>query len=200
MALNTLNICKCQNIKAIPLAFDESLSYLEQLCAILNKLNETIEQVNKNTYWIDNYEDEYETIQREIENINAELDVINNSLENKVDLETLNSSLASLKEELEYIISNNYTVLKNYVDAADENLQYQIDNFAADNIKVYDPTTGLLSPLQTVLNNIYDETRDEAITCTEFDSLADLTATWYDSKEITAFNFDRYSKTLLTEE
>lgn len=200
MALNTLNICKCQNIKAIPLAFDESLSYLEQLCAILNKLNETIEQVNSNTEWINNYEDEYETIQREIENINAELDVINNSLENKVDLETLNASLLALKEELEGVISNDYTILKNYVDAADENLQYQIDNFAADNIRVYDPTTGILSPLQTVLNNIYDETRDEAITCTEFDSLADLTVTWYDSKEITAFNFDRYSKTLLTEE
>lgn len=200
MALNTLNICKCQNIKAIPLAFDESLSYLEQLCAILSKLNETIVQVNKNTYWIDNYEDQYEKIQQKIDNINSELDVINNSLENKVDLETLNASILALKEELEGIISNNYTILKNYVDAADENLQYQIDNFAADNIKVYDPTTGILSPLQTVLNNIYDETRDEAITCTEFDSLADLTATWYDNKEITAFNFDRYSKTLLTEE
>lgn len=200
MALNTLNICKCQNIKAIPLAFDESLSYLEELSAILNKLNETIVQVNKNTYWIDNYEDQYEELQQEIDNINAELDVINNSLENKVDLETLNASILALKVELEGVISNNYTVLKNYVDAADENLQYQIDNFAADNIKVYDPTTGLLSPLQTVLNNIYDETRDEAITCTEFDSLEDLTATWYDNKEITAFNFDRYSKTLLTEE
>lgn len=200
MALNTLNICKCQNIKAIPLAFDESLSYLEELSAILDKLNETIVQVNSNTEWINNYEDEYEKIQQEIENINAELDVINNSLENKVDLETLNSSLLALKEELEGLIASNYTILKNYVDAADENLQYQIDNFAADNIRVYDPTTGILSPLQTVLNNIYDETRDEAITCTEFDSLEDLTATWYDNKEITAFNFDRYSKTLLTEE
>ncbi len=200
MALNTLNICKCQNIKAIPLAFDESLSYLEQLCAILSKLNETIVQVNKNTEWINNYEDEYEKIQQEIDNINAELDVINDSLENKVDLETLNASINALKEELEGLISNNYTVLKNYVDAADENLQYQIDHFAPENIRVYDPTTGLLSPLQTVLNNIYDETRDEAITCTEFDSLEDLTATWYDNKEITAFNFDRYSKTLLTEE
>ena len=35
----------CQ--KVLPLTFDDSLSYYEQLCKIANKLNEVIEELNK---------------------------------------------------------------------------------------------------------------------------------------------------------
>ena len=104
-----------------------------------------------------------------------------------------------------------YDTLENYKEAykyfekfvstystEDEYLQYQIDHFDIGNIVIYDPTTGLESDIQTVIDNIYDQTRDEAITAGEFDAL-ELTATEFDAKEITAFNFDRYSKTLLTE-
>ncbi|MBR4486051.1 hypothetical protein IKS57_01600, partial [bacterium] len=55
MALQTLNVCCNRIYKAIPLAFDESLSYLEMLGAMCKELNETIEQVNSNTEWINNY-------------------------------------------------------------------------------------------------------------------------------------------------
>ena len=35
----------CQ--KVLPLTFDDSLSYYEQLCKLANKLNEVIEELNK---------------------------------------------------------------------------------------------------------------------------------------------------------
>ena len=36
---------KCQ--KVLPLTFDDSLSYYECLCKIANKLNEVIEEINR---------------------------------------------------------------------------------------------------------------------------------------------------------
>ena len=38
-------ICWCQ--KVLPLTFDDSLSYYEVLCKIVNKLNEVIDELNK---------------------------------------------------------------------------------------------------------------------------------------------------------
>ena len=63
-------------------------------------------------------------------------------------------------------------------------------------IDVYDPTTGLLSPLQTVLYNIYGASRENALTATEYDGL-ELTASVYDGREITAFDYDNNGKEIL---
>lgn len=198
MELNKLHIPQCTMIKGIPLAFDESLSWLEQICAILKKLNETIDQVNKNTTWIDNYEDQYEKLQEEIDLINENLVIIQNDLNNKATKTELQTAISNLNSELRNLISSEYNILKEYVDTEFENLQYQIDHIDVGNIMLYDPTTGLQSPIQVVVDNIYDQTRTEAITASEFDLLL-LNATEFDSKEITAFNFDRYAKTLLEE-
>ena len=98
--------------------------------------------------------------------------------------------------ELRELISSEYNVLKEYVDEADENLQYQIDHFDVGNITILDPTTGLQSSIQIVIDNIYDQTRTDGISAAEFDALQ-LTASGFDEKEITAFNFDQHGKTLL---
>ena len=198
MELNRLHIPQCTMIKGIPLAFDESLSWLEQVCAILKKLNETIEQVNKNTKWIEGYEDQYEEIQREITLINERLVILQDDLNSKASKSELQTAISNLNNELRSLISSEYSILKEYVDTEFENLQYQIDHIDVGNIMLYDPTTGNQSPIQVVIDNIYDQTRTEAITAGEFDNL-ELSATEFDSKEITAFNFDRYGKTLLSE-
>lgn len=198
MELNRLHIPQCTMIKGIPLAFDESLSWLEQICAILKKLNETIEQVNKNTSWIENYEDQYEKLQEEIDKINQKLLVMQTDLNSKATKSELQTAISNLNTDLRNLISSEYTILKEYVDTGFEDLQYQIDHIDVGNITLYDPTTGLQSPIQVVVDNIYDQTRTEAITAGEFDALL-LSATEFDSKQITAFNFDRYGKTLLEE-
>ena len=113
--------------------------------------------------------------------------------------EVVNKEVAEpVDEELKALINQEYSILKEYVDTQDENLQYQIDHFDIGNITLLDPTTGLQSPIQTVIDNIYDQTRSDGISAAEFDALQ-LTAQAFDEKEITAFNFDQHGKTLLEE-
>ena len=38
--------CMCYTTKVIPLAFDESMSYYEQICKLTSKMNELIEFAN----------------------------------------------------------------------------------------------------------------------------------------------------------
>ena len=64
-------------------------------------------------------------------------------------------------------------------------------------IQVFDPTTGLKSPLQVVIDNLYNLGRTDALTATEYDAL-ELTATDYDAYELTAYSYDQNGKTLLT--
>ena len=40
------NSCMCYTTKVIPLAFDESMSYYEQICKLTSKMNELIEFAN----------------------------------------------------------------------------------------------------------------------------------------------------------
>ena len=47
--------------------------------------------------------------------------------------------------------------------------------------------------------DVYETLRQNAITCSEFDGL-ELTATEYDSKQISAYNFDVNGKVFLIEE
>ena len=55
---------------------------------------------------------------------------------------------------------------------------------------------GTYENVSTVIMNVYEMLRQNAITCTEFDSL-ELTATEYDALEITAHDFDINGKTIL---
>lgn len=187
-------IITCNRIsKTLPLAFDESLSYLEELYAILHKLNETIEQVNKNTEVAEHYEELLIEIQHEVEILEQEYQEFKESIEQEID-----TKFTEIETELIQMIDNQIAVIRYQLEQVYNELNNKIEDVIAGDINVYDPTTGLLSPIQTVINNLFNMNRNEAITATEFDAL-ELTATEFDAKEITAFNFDVYGKTLLTE-
>lgn len=176
---------------SIPLAFDESLSYLEELSAILNKLNEVIVQTNSNTEFIDTYESEYEELKRQLDNliteVNERFEIIERDLEAKFNELTL--SVINL-------INNNYNILKAYIDEKYEELDYKIEHISIDTIVLRDPSTGLFSNIQVVVNNLFNTFNVDALTCTEFEAL-DLTATGFDAYEITAYEFDTQGKTIL---
>ena len=176
---------------SIPLAFDESLSYLEELSAILKKLNETIEQVNSNTEFIDTYESEYEELKRELDNL------INEVNQRFVEIEyELEVKFSELTARVITLIDNNYNILKNYIDENVEELNYKIDHISIDNIILRDPSTGLYSNIQVVVNNLFNTFNVDALTATEFEAL-DLTATAFDAYQITAYEFDTQGKTIL---
>ena len=176
---------------SIPLAFDESLSYLEELSAILKKLNETIEQVNSNTYFIDNYQDEYDALKKQMDDLINEVNTRFAEIESSLD-----SRFATLTTQVISLINNNYQILKDYIDNKYAELDYKIDHISIDNIILRDPSTGLYSNIQVVVNNLFNTFNVDALTATEFDAL-DLTATAFDAYQITAYEFDTQGKTIL---
>ena len=184
------------SIGMIPKSYRESLTYEEQILWLQKYLNDMLEWLKELQEAFDNIDINFEELENEIKVLRTDLTNLSELVNTKASKEELNTAISNLDTELKALITTNYDTLKEYVDTQDEYLQYQIDHFDIGNIMLYDPTTGLESPIQTVVDNIYDQTRIEAITAGEFD-LLELTATEFDGKEITAFNFDRYGKTLL---
>ena len=202
MAIQTLNSC-CRIYKAIPLAFDESLSYLEMLCKMLNELNETIEQVNANTEWINNYSGDVDDIKKAI--ITIENNIAN--LTTKVDTNTsdiqrlynyINQQISDLNESLRSLINGNYNAIKNYIDDEINDLQEQIDNINIGATVIYNPTTGAQDTVQNVINDLYQLTNKDGIEADEFDTL-ELTVTQFESFNMTAYEFDSQSRVILTQ-
>ena len=186
------------SIGMIPKSYRESLTYEEQILWLQKYVNDMLEWLTKLQEDFDNIDLNFEELEEKINVLRNDLDSLSELVNTKASKEELNTGLENLEALLRDLITNDYNILKEYVDTQDEYLQYEIDHFDIDKIKVYDPTTGLESDIQTVIDNIYDQTRTEAITAGEFDLLL-LSATEFDSKELTAFNFDRYGKTLLEE-
>lgn len=164
--------------------YSNNMTYTEFLLGILKKLDETIEQVNSNTGFINSYSGKIEELEAEFEQLKTDL-----PLEFDAKLETLHQTI-----ELE--IANCLETAKAYSNTLANQLQTQIDNIVVGAIQVYDPTTGAYVTLQTALNNIYDATRENALTATEYDAL-ELTATYYDGLQITAFDYDNNGKEIL---
>lgn len=182
-----------------PISFFEPISVdpndmmtdVEFLLGILKKLNETIKQVNSNTEFIDEYSGKIEEIETEIAQLRQDMV----DFEDEVNA-NITAQFTAIKYDLQAMIATALNQANAYTDARASQLEQQINNISVGQITVYDPTNGILSPLQVVLDNIYGSSRDDALTATEYDAL-DLTATAYDAYDLTAFDYDKYGKTLL---
>lgn len=194
--ISNLKVCCIQ--KVIPLAFDESLSYLETLLGVLNKLNETIDEVNKMAEVVDNINVNFDEINKQIALINAKLIEIENNfdlfeerIKNEVDIELSNmyNQVVTLMNQYQTIFNNNLTILRNDLEA-------EIQAIELGNVIAYNPTTGEYGNVSKVIQDVYDALRNNSVTCSEFDAL-ELTATEYDALQISAYNFDVNGKTFL---
>lgn len=190
------------NIGMIPLSYKESLTYEEQILWLQKNLNDAIDLLNQLKEDFDNIDLNFDELEHKISLINEELYLVQSKITNledtKADKSSVEASLNALEQNLRNLINSEYSILKEYVDEADENLQYQIDHIDIDNIKVLDPTTGTESTIQQALINVYNVGRTDSISAGEFDAL-ELTAQAFDAKGISAFNFDQHSKSLLNE-
>lgn len=183
--------------------YHDNLTYVEYLLGVLKKLNEVIEQTNSNTSFIENYDGRINALEAEMLEIRAEMTAFENQVNENFEaletslINTINTRLTEIRQELLGLIAVYRAEAKAYTDTRIAQVEAEIEQILIGQITLRDPTTGLISPLQTVIDNIYDTTREEALTATEYDGL-DLTATAYDGYEITAFNYDYYGKTILT--
>ena len=170
-----------------------AMTDVEYLLGILKKLNETIKQVNENTEFINNYSGKIEEIEAQMAQLRRDMTNFEEEVTANIEAE-----FTQIKSELQTAISAILIQANAYTDAIAAQLREEIRAISVGAITVYDPSTGILSPLQTVIDNLYGTSRDEALTASEYDNL-ELTATTYDGYEISAFNYDRYGKTLLAE-
>lgn len=180
----------------------DNLTYVEYLLGILKKMNEVIKQVNSNTSFIENYDGRINALEVEIANLREEIakfeediELQFNDLKAELNAE-IDERLIAIRNELNALLLAYRNESRAYTDVRIAEIQEEIDNILIGQIVVHDPTTGLDSPLQTVINNIYDSTRTDAITASEYDAL-ELTATTYDGYQITAFNYDQFAKSIL---
>ena len=177
--------------KTIPAGFDDSVSYLQMLSGVLDKQSEIIKQLNLNTEFIENWDKTVEELQAQVDALAKEI----SDLKGDIPL-MIETAIVELKAELLQTIGAGFAEMRGYVDLQVNRLDDRIDNVAVGQITVYDPTTGLMSPIQQVINNLYDSGRDDALTASEFDGL-ELTCTAFESYQITAYMFDTKGKNIL---
>ena len=185
--------------KIPPIGFFESISVdpkdmmtdVEFLLGVLKKLNQVILQTNHNTEFINEYSGKIEEIEEEVGKLSKEMQTFQEEVNANI-----NQQFIQLKSELQSMIAVALNQATAYTDAQVAVLEGEIAQISVGQISVYDPTTGLYSPLQIVIDNLYGQGRSDALTATEYDAL-DLTATAYDAYQLTAYDYDTNGKNLL---
>ena len=187
------------NPKIPPIGFFQPISVdpkdmmtdVEFLLGVLKKLNEVIAQTNSNTEFINNYSGKIEEIEAEIATLRQEMTTFEQDINQSIALQ-----FAEIKVELQAMVATALTQAKAYTDSVAAQLEQEIQEISIGQISLFDPTTGLYSPLQVVVDNLYTLGRTDALSATEYDAL-DLTATAYDAYALTAYEYDNNGKSLL---
>lgn len=194
MAVDRLNIQSPPNtmFQGITSNWKNNLTYQEFLLGVLKKLNEVIDELNTNSEFIGEFRVQYATLLAEFESLKTQFDTIADNINASVQRQ-----LDAFENEVRLLIANVQEYMIAYSDLGDQRLAQEIQNIQLGQIQVIDPTTGITSPLQTVINNLAGASQN-ALTATEYDALA-LTATAYDALDVTAYNYDFNGKAILTE-
>lgn len=176
-----------------PISVDprDMMTDVEFLLGVLKKLNEVIKQVNSNTEFIDKYSGKIEELEAEMINLRQEMVDFENAINSEIE-----ARFASIKIELQAMIATALTHANAYTDSVASRLEEEIQQISIGQISLFDPTTGVYSPLQIVIDNLYNSSREDALTASEYDAL-ELTATAYDGYELTAQEYDQSAKSLL---
>lgn len=176
-----------------PISVDakDMMTDVEFLLGVLKKLNEVIAQTNSNTEFINNYDGKIQELETEFNNLRDEMTKFRQDTNQSIALQ-----FAEIKIELQATLIDAINETKAYTDTIAAQLEQEIQEISIGQISLFDPTTGLYSPLQTVVDNLYTLGRTDALSATEYDEL-DLSATAYDAYELTAFEYDNNGKTLL---
>ena len=195
MAIKKIDITAPPNslFQGISTNYQDNLTYAEFLLGVLKKLNETIVVVNEQEELIKDVPAQIAEMQTEL----AEFQSAWNQY--KIDLNaSIAQQMADFKTEIESELAGAIAQVRAYIDVQDNALKDYIDNVALGQIYVYNPATGERQDLQTVINSLFDSGRENALTAEEYDEL-ELTATYYDGQDISAYDYDTAGKTLLAQ-
>ena len=204
--------------KVLPCVFDDTLSYYEVLCKFSAKLNEIIEVVNAEGEGITNYVNQL--MKQFAEQWRAELKVEFDTFKETVtsQLNQQDSAIATLQQsvsmsiqkqdakiaQLEAKIAQQLATIMAYVDSVNEDnkawtlqqIEKAISSISPNWPPIWDPTDGQLEDIQTVINHLYEFSRNNALTAKEYDNL-NLTAQEYDNYDLAAITYDQNAKIIL---
>lgn len=174
--------------KAIPLVFDNSLSYLEMLARLLEYVNNLKDALKELYETVENLD---EKVEQYYSDLLSRLDELETTLRNYID-----SELQNTKDELLETIEENNT-------AMNQKIQDFIDyiNGLIGEVKdvCFNPTNGHYENVCKILQDIYTHMQIDAMTVGEFDSTNYITVEYFDDFGLTAQEFDLRSKLLLTD-
>ena len=176
-----------------PISVDpkDMMTDVEFLLGVLKKLNEVIAQTNSNTEFINNYSGKIEEIEAEVASLRQEMTQFEQDVQ-----ATIATRFAEIKVELQSMVATALTEANAYTDSVASRLENEIQEISIGAISLFDPTTGIYSPLQVVIDNLYNASRENALTASEYDGL-ELSATAYDAYALSAVEYDQNGKTLL---
>lgn len=153
--------------------FGENITYIEYLMSVLKTLNQCIAYLN---YLNDNYTG----WDKQIKEIQDQVNALS---------ERITKEIILLEQKIKDGDNNAISVSKTYIDQEIIKVNKRIDNITSTLNPIYDPTTGLVSPVQTVVINVYESCRCGALTAEEYDNL-ELTAIEFTDKDVNAHNYD----------
>lgn len=172
--------------KAIPLVFDNSLSYLEMLARLLEYVNNLKDALKELYEKVENLDEKVERYYNDLLN---RLDELETTLRNYIDTEIQNT-----KDELLEVIEENNT-------AMNQKIQDFIDyiNGLIGEVKdvCFNPTNGHYENVCKILQDLYTSMQIDAMTVGQFDSTNYITVDYFDDFGLTAEQFDLRSKLLL---
>ena len=170
---------------------EDMMTDVEFLLGVVKKLNEIITQVNSNTEFIEQYSGKIEELEGEIAALRDEMSMFEAEVNDNI-----TQRFNQIMIELRAMITTTLNQANAYTDLVAQGLENEIQNIAIGQITLYDPSTGMTENLQTVIDNLYNASREDALTAEQYDNL-ELSATVYDAYELTAADYDRYAKNYL---
>lgn len=198
----------CQ--KVLPLAYDDSLSYYESICKLVNKMNEIITEMNELD--INNIlnrvdeeiDKELETLYEQMDNLTANVNQVMGNVNNSLELyhQQVIRELNATTAELTNFVNVQLLTLRKYIDGQDNmilsELRYQIEllkNSLPDLTTVYvkSPYTGKIITIQEAIDELWNNLRVYSLTADEYDRQM-WTAQEYDDFNLTAYQYDYFAK------
>lgn len=195
--ITLINLCCLTEFPFIDASFDAN-TYYELLCKVVEQLNKTITQVNALTEVVSNIDINFDEINAKIDKINSDISQL------KIDMSNLSTNInkevdAKLQAQYNQVVqlmSDYQTIFNTNLQTLEEKLESEISRIELGDVKAYNPTNGKIENVSKVIQDVYDVSRVNALTASEFDAL-NLTVEAFQAYNITCLNFDINGKTIL---
>lgn len=202
----------------LPTSFVDSMSYYEMLAWLCQYVTNTlIPQINLNTEAINEIQNEFIVLQKEVEEAIAEIPQLRADFEAlvirfdetlvelqqqydafKVEVhDEIDTQISEARTAIMEVVNAYFTSLDNKIDSEIDGVYDAMENWIIGNTIVFNTLQGKPTTLQIYLDDLAGLNRTDAITAKEYDDL-ELGAKEYDDKEITAHDYDYFGKTILT--